>query len=179
MDPGFPEPYLLNVAIDKKNIKFGCAASTGIYSYNDTNWSYINTSNSQLPSNHCRWINIDSMNNKWICTGGGGLAVYNESGIVSVNNNSVTIPVDFILHQNFPNPFNPTTKINYELGITNYVSLKVYNMLGEEVATLVNEQQNAGKYSVNFQGSNLSSGMYFYKIVSGNLTDTKKMLLVK
>ncbi len=102
-----------------------------------------------------------------------------KSTMTVVGNPNASLAENYSLSQNYPNPFNPTTKINYELGNTNFVTLKVFNVLGEEVATLVNEQQNAGKYSVNFQESNLSSGMYFYKIESGNFTDTKKMLLVK
>jgi len=99
----------------------------------------------------------------------------------SITNNT-ELPLNFSLSQNYPNPFNPTTIINYELGITNYVSLKVYDALGSEVMTLVNENKQAGMYSISFDGSNLPSGMYYYKLfLSGevNFTDTKKMLLIK
>ena len=93
----------------------------------------------------------------------------------------------FSLSQNYPNPFNPVTKINYELrlpaveGIKNYefVSLKVFDALGKEVATLVNEKKSSGRYEVEFDGSNLASGLYFYTIKSGNFVETKRMLLIK
>ncbi len=83
------------------------------------------------------------------------------------------------LSQNYPNPFNPSTIINYQLPITNFVSLKVYDVLGNKVATLVNDEKPAGNYSVNFNASNLSSGIYFCTLSSGKFIETKKMILIK
>ena len=83
------------------------------------------------------------------------------------------------MSQNYPNPFNPETKINYELRVTNYVKLQVYNVVGNEVATLVNEKQSPGTYQVEFDAGSLTSGVYFYRLTSGNFTDTKRMMLVK
>ncbi len=91
------------------------------------------------------------------------------------------------LSQNYPNPFNPTTNIDFSIPISETVSLKVYNQLGREVATLVNEKLSAGKYRITFNGNHLSSGIYYYTIqTSGNsgntgniFTDTKKMILIK
>jgi hypothetical protein len=74
----------------------------------------------------------------------------------------------FKLEQNYPNPFNPTTAIKYEIPKEGFVNVKIYNSLGQEVATLINEKQNAGSYIVEFDASDLSSGVYFYKLVSGN-----------
>ena len=91
----------------------------------------------------------------------------------------IEVPEKLSLSQNYPNPFNPTTKISYELPISNYVSLKVYDVLGNEVGSLVNQKQNAGRYEINFDGSNLSSGVYFYKIQAGDFTAVKKMMLMK
>jgi len=91
----------------------------------------------------------------------------------------VSTPVEFALLQNYPNPFNPVTKIKYAVSIRQYTTLKVYNILGREVATLVNEYQAAGNYEVKFDASNLSSGVYFYKLQSGNFVQTKKLLLMK
>ncbi|CAN5556657.1 hypothetical protein BH10BAC5_BH10BAC5_20910 [soil metagenome] len=85
----------------------------------------------------------------------------------------------YALTQNFPNPFNPTTRINYTIPSAGLVSLKVYDNLGREVKTLVNEIKNIGEYNVTFDASSLPSGIYFYKLVSGSFIDTKKMLLVK
>ncbi|MFH0735697.1 MAG: T9SS type A sorting domain-containing protein [bacterium] len=81
--------------------------------------------------------------------------------------------------QNYPNPFNPSTTIKYSIPHSNIVTLKVYDVLGKEVANLVNEYKNAGSYEVNFDGSKLSSGTYFYQLKAGQFTETKKLLLLK
>jgi hypothetical protein len=89
------------------------------------------------------------------------------------------LPKQFALEQNYPNPFNPTTTISYQLPVASQVSLKVYDVLGREVMTLVNGRQDAGAYNFNFNASELSSGVYFYRLQSGNFVQTKKMMLVK
>ena len=89
------------------------------------------------------------------------------------------IPNYYALNQNFPNPFNPETKISYSIAENSNVTLKVYNILGSEIATLVNKKQNSGNYEVSFNAVNISSGIYFYTLQSGNYTQTKKMVLVK
>lgn len=89
------------------------------------------------------------------------------------------IPTTFELSQNYPNPFNPTTTINFSLPQGGFTSLKIYNSIGQEVAVVLNAQLHAGSYSAKFDASKLSSGIYFYKLHSGNFTSTKKMLLVK
>jgi len=92
----------------------------------------------------------------------------------------IGVPEKFSLWQNYPNPFNPNTVISYQLPVSNFTSLKVYDALGKEVATLVNQIQNAGYYAIDFAGSNFSSGAYFYRlIVDGNIIDTKRMVLLK
>jgi len=91
----------------------------------------------------------------------------------------VGIPVKYDLSQNYPNPFNPSTKINYTLPTEGLVSIKIFDMSGKEVMSLVNEVKTAGYYSVNFNASNLSSGIYFYSLSAADFTDTKKMMLVK
>ena len=99
--------------------------------------------------------------------------------VTGINNNNNEIPVEYALNQNYPNPFNPSTTIRYALPRSSNVTLKIYDMLGNEVKTVVNEFKTAGNYSVNFDASSLSSGVYFYKIVAGDFTDAKKMTLVK
>jgi len=94
-----------------------------------------------------------------------------------VNENPVVD--NFYLAQNYPNPFNPSTKINYGLKKSGNVEITVYNILGNKVATLVNGIKSAGNHSVSFDASNLSSGIYFYKIVAGDFIQTKKMILEK
>ncbi len=89
------------------------------------------------------------------------------------------IPDKFYLSQNFPNPFNPVTSINYELPADSKVILKVYNLLGEEISTLVDENKKAGKYKLNFNAEKISSGVYFYKITAGTFSNIKKMVILK
>lgn len=89
------------------------------------------------------------------------------------------IPNNLTLEQNYPNPFNPTTRIRFTIPNSDFVTLKVYNTLGEEVATLVNKEMNAGSYEVDFIGSKLSSGIYFYTLKTSTFTRTMKMLLLK
>lgn len=91
----------------------------------------------------------------------------------------INIITEYKLEQNFPNPFNPTTKISYSIKEESLVTLKIYDILGKEIATLVNENKAAGNYEIIFNASDLPSGMYIYKIQSGSFTDAKKMLLTK
>jgi len=107
-----------------------------------------------------------------------GLYVLKMGKTVGINNN-VTELNEFRLEQNYPNPFNPKTIINYELGNKNFVSVKVYDVLGNEVRTLVNENKPAGSYSIEFDGSDLSSGMYFYKLTTDSFNEVRKMILLK
>jgi hypothetical protein len=100
-------------------------------------------------------------------------------GYIGVANNQNRIPKEFSLSQNYPNPFNPTTVIAYELPKASSVKLVVYDMLGREVKTLVNEFKQAGSYDVSFDASSLASGVYFYRINAGSFTDVKKMMLIK
>jgi len=95
--------------------------------------------------------------------------------------NNFTQPKDFLLKQNYPNPFNPSTSIQYAISSTQFVTLKVYDLLGREVATLVNEEKPAGSYNAQFTINNvqLSSGIYFYKLQAGSFVETKKMILLK
>ncbi|HEY6435940.1 MAG TPA: T9SS type A sorting domain-containing protein, partial [Ignavibacteriaceae bacterium] len=89
------------------------------------------------------------------------------------------IPVEFMLYQNYPNPFNPKTVIKFDLPESGDVSLKIFNLLGEEVARLVNEELHAGVYQYEFDASNLSSGVYLYKLSSNKFTKSYKMILMK
>ena len=85
----------------------------------------------------------------------------------------------FELNQNYPNPFNPITTIKYSIRERGFVSLKIYNVLGKEIKTLVNEEKPSGNYEINFNAENLSSGIYFYKLQAGSFVKTKKMILLK
>ena len=104
---------------------------------------------------------------------------YMLNTLVSVDEEGITKPESFKLNQNYPNPFNPTTKISYSIPSNENVTLKIYNLLGSEVATLVNEKQAQGSYEVSFNATDLTSGIYFYKITSDNFTQVNKMMLLK
>jgi len=96
-----------------------------------------------------------------------------------VNSSSSQVPGTFTLSQNYPNPFNPSTQINYEIPTTSLVTLKIVNILGQVVATLVNEKQEAGSHPVTFDASKFASGVYFYQLTAGNFNATRKMVLMK
>jgi hypothetical protein len=107
-----------------------------------------------------------------------------ENGTINVIvNTSVDemkgLPTNYALSQNYPNPFNPSTTIQFDIPKTSFVTLKVYNVLGQEVATLVNEDKKIGRYEVSFDGSKLTSGVYFYRLIAGDYASTNKFLLLK
>jgi hypothetical protein len=101
------------------------------------------------------------------------------SAAEGVEEGDANLPAKYELYQNYPNPFNPTTKLSFVIGHSSLVTLKVYDILGRVIATLVNEKINAGKYEVIFDGSGLSSGVYFYRLNAGQYTNTKKFILMK
>lgn len=88
-------------------------------------------------------------------------------------------PTEYKLSQNYPNPFNPVKRINYSIPQQGMVSIKVFDVLGKEVTTLVNEIKQPGSYDVEFNAANLSSGVYFYRIQSGDFRDVKRMVVIK
>jgi uncharacterized Ntn-hydrolase superfamily protein len=106
------------------------------------------------------------------------LQVLYDNFITSVRIISNEIPDKFFLQQNFPNPFNPSTVIRYRLEVNSFATLKIYDVLGNEISTLVNEKQNAGTYEVEWQAKDLPSGIYFYRLKAGNFSETKRMILL-
>ena len=118
----------------------------------------------------------------YICGANGSILKTTTGGLVVTNaltQSGNEIPDKIFLKQNYPNPFNPSTRIGFDLSNQNFVRLKIYNTLGQEVALLVNEKLNAGSYEYTFDGSVLPSGIYFYKLETGEFFETKKMVLVK
>lgn len=107
------------------------------------------------------------------------ISVYYNTTIITSIDKQKTNPVDFKLNQNYPNPFNPVTMINYQLPVTSDVNLSIYNLLGQKVATLVNRKQRAGTYSVQWDASRFSSGIYFYSLKTNNSCQFRKMQLIK
>jgi hypothetical protein len=98
---------------------------------------------------------------------------------IPVQEITVELPTKYDLAQNYPNPFNPTTNVQFSIIKVQYVTLKVFDILGHEVATLVNESLKPGTYEAAFDGASLTSGVYFYKLTTEGFSDTKRMLLVK
>lgn len=133
------------------------------------------------------WTGVDCMffldeNYGWVCPANGlfGLFRTTTGGLTDINEVvHELINKKPIIFQNYPNPFNPTTTINYSVRESGFVQLKVYDVLGKEIVTLVEGEKSAGNFSVKFNGNNLTSGVYFYKIESGNFTKVNKMLLLK
>ena len=115
----------------------------------------------------------------YVAEKGDGLAIYSNDLVTSVSNDNNQIPKAFRLHQNYPNPFNPTTNISIELKEKAFVSLDVFNSLGQQVAVLMNNQMSEGSYKVPFNGSSLSTGVYLYRLQANGVTIAKKMILVK
>lgn len=139
-------------------------AAMGGFPLGDLNW-FPDKIEAWEAQRDAEWTHI----NNWLNYGG-------PTGIKEIPG---AIPVDYVLAQNYPNPFNPTTKIEYSIPVTGHVSLKVFNTLGQEVATLFNGNQNAGKYVATFDASNLVSGVYIYQLQSGSVSITKKFVLMK
>jgi hypothetical protein len=114
---------------------------------------------------------------------------FGENFVIHIIDNPVIVekekiqPEEFVLHQNYPNPFNPSTTLSFIIGHSSFVSLKVYDVLGNEVATLVNEEKQPGIYQIEFNTSSVkhlpSSGIYLYQLTAGSFVETKKMLLLK
>jgi hypothetical protein len=100
------------------------------------------------------------------------------SGTAGTGNNSITAN-SYALYQNYPNPFNPSTKIQYAVGNKQFVTLKIYDIIGNEIDTIVNEEKSAGEYEINFNAVSLSSGVYFYKLTAGKFVSTRKMMLIR
>jgi len=125
--------------------------------------------------NYLIWViyNKDSSGNSSLY--GKSVQVYNTG----ISGSGDIIPKDFSLSQNYPNPFNPNTVIGYTITGNHNVNLKVFDALGKEIITLVNEKQNTGSYTVNFNGEGLPSGIYFYKLEAGDFSETKRMILLK
>jgi photosystem II stability/assembly factor-like uncharacterized protein len=146
------------------------------------NWGYQLTDTS-IHIGHFDYIKFISSMTGWAYTNSG---IHTKNGgsdttfYTWVNNNTTTISKDYILFQNYPNPFNPSTNIKYQITNSKYITIKIYDINGREIITLVNKKQNAGNYEVEFNASNLTSGIYFYTLfVDGIRIDTKKAILIK
>ena len=105
--------------------------------------------------------------------------LYGDTTLTGINQIGFEVPSSFSLHQNYPNPFNPVTNIKFDLPKNGFVTLKVFDILGREITTLVNETLSAGSYETKWDGSSYPSGVYFYRLNSGDFMDVKKFVLIK
>ncbi len=143
---------------------------------NGTSWTAVSSGLSDASVNALAL----SGTNLFVGTEGSGVWKRPLSQMVtSVNQAPTGLPEKFALYQNYPNPFNPTTEISYQLSAVSNVTLKIHDILGREVTALVNEKQEPGSYSMTFDGSRLASGLYFYRLVAGNYSATKRLVLMK
>jgi hypothetical protein len=136
-------------------------------------------------------IEIDKYGNKWLASQydwyNSGIMVFREGGVIltSIKDDDKNLSFNYNLSQNYPNPFNPSTTIKYSIPVetmhasSEHVILKVYDLLGREVAVLVNEAKQPSNYEVKFDGTNLPSGVYFYQLTAGDFVQTKKMVLLR
>jgi len=183
-------PYEVKASIKSKS----GIANTKVYWRTDTTVAYSQLSMTQVADTFKAYIPAQPLNTKvyyYISatnnssktvtkpyTAPAGYFKFNVTNTTYVNNESGVIK-EYRLFQNYPNPFNPTTKISFAISQTGFTSLKVYDAMGREVATLINSKLEAGKFTAEFNASNLSSGIYFYKLVSGNYSEVKKLTLIK
>ena len=150
-----------------------------LYTNNGGNsWIIQNTPIPGIPGDDIFSIFFYDANNGWL-TADYGRICHTTNGGVWVKNISTEVPSSFSLKQNYPNPFNPTTNIRFDLPKSGNVKLVVFDALGREVVTLVNEQLKPGTYEVDWNGSGYPSGVYFYQLTTGEFSDTKKMLMIK
>jgi hypothetical protein len=178
---GLPGDTVYSIAIDASGVIWA-TTNKGVVKFDRNQWSVFNSSNTGMPIDQAKFVMIDKQGNKWFLSGwwGDRVVVYREGGVIlDVEQVANVIPSSFKLYQNYPNPFNPMTTIEFEIPERANVKLIVYDILGREVGKLVDKELEPGRYKVNFEASELSSGVYFYRLEAGKFADVKKMLLVK
>ncbi len=182
MNNGFSDiPVVYSLLSVGNNIFAGGTAFSGKGAFlstdNGANWTAVNNG---LPD-ATGIYSMDVLNNFIIgSTRNEGIFRRPVSEMVTdVKNNQNNLPSGYTLQQNYPNPFNPTTTINYSVPKRSFVNIIVYNLIGDNVATLVNGLKDAGSYSVEFNADKLADGLYFYEMQAGNFTETKKLVLLK
>jgi len=174
---GLPSDQISAFAVSGSNL-FAATYGSGVYlsTNNGDSWTEVNNGLTALS------LNALAVCGPYLYAGGSESGVWRRplsEMITDVDGNHNDLPVTFDLLQNFPNPFNPSTRISFQLPKEEFVTLKIYDMLGSEISTLVNEEKPAGKYEVDFNASQLTSGVYIYKIQAGEFTGANKMILMK
>jgi photosystem II stability/assembly factor-like uncharacterized protein len=158
---------------------FGWAVGTAGLIIRTTNGGLNWQNQSVQPNYYLESVYFVNENVGWTVGNNGVILKTIDGGGPTFLNNESEMPNEFLLFQNYPNPFNPATTIAYQIPDRGFVTLKVYDILGREVATLVNEEKPAGSYEVQFTANGLASGIYFYKLSANEYSETKKMILLK
>ena len=173
---GLPTSWITTLAINTSGYIFAGTYGEGVFRSTDdgVNWTAVNTG---LTSDSVASIAINPNGIIFAITTDG--LFRSVQSTTSVRELSADTPISFSLNQNYPNPFNPTTTIQFHISKSSFVNLKVYDFLGNEVVTLVNEEKSIGSYEVEYDATGLSSGIYFYKLQAGSFVETKKMILLK
>jgi photosystem II stability/assembly factor-like uncharacterized protein len=164
---------IMSLAVNSLGYFFVGTYAGGVYFSSDNGNSWQQKNSGLFPYAYALAINSNG-----IIFLGGADGIYRGNSIMGINDKGLSVN-SFYLQQNYPNPFNPSTTIKYSLANRQFVSLKVFNILGHEIVNLVNEEKAAGQYNVSFNAVNLPSGIYFYTIHAGNFTETKKLILLK
>lgn len=173
--------FIQAIAVDARNTKwFGM--TDGVASFDGTAWK-VYTIADGLAGNSVWGIAVDSDNVKWFLTDGGRICSFDDRTLTSVEESAKT-PESINLRGNFPNPFNPSTTIKFSIGYENQVAIDIYSIAGQKIKTLINGRLAVGIHSVVWNGKDeagtaVSSGTYFYRMVAGNLTQTRKMTLLR
>jgi hypothetical protein len=166
---------ILFCAVSGTNVFAGTSNGVFLSSDSGTSWNQVNSGLTDMVVNGL----AVSGTNLFACINNGVWRRPLSQLIKSFGSTTSKLPQQFLLQQNYPNPFNPTTTIKYQLPAQSHVTLKVFDVLGREVATLLDGVEQAGYKSVTFDASRLSSSVYFYRLQAGNYIETKKLLLLR
>jgi hypothetical protein len=168
----------LDVAVTTDDKIFLANSLDGLRAFSFDGSTLTNTAHFN-PGHNTRDVAISPDGVIYTADDGAGWNAFTYEAATGINNNELISPSSFNLFQNYPNPFNPTTKINFQIPQRGFISLKIYDVLGNEIATLVNEEKPAGSYEVDFEATDFPSGVYFYQINVGSFIQIEKMVLLK
>jgi hypothetical protein len=181
IDVGLTNTYIYSLAVSGTNLFAGTIGTLGgevfLSTNNGTSWTTVD---SDLPGHPSTVYALSvSRTNLYAGTSNGVWRRPLTEMVTAVNETSISMPTQFTLNQNYPNPFNPATNISFNMPIRSFVSLKIFDLIGREVATLISEELSTGSYSKKWNASGLPSGIYFYRLQAGSLTETKKLVLLR
>jgi ligand-binding sensor domain-containing protein len=175
VNAGLENTDVFSLAISGTNIFAGTDKGVFLSTSNSTKWAAVNDG---LTNTSVQALAISGTN----IYAGTTTSVFRRplsEVITSVERLSTDLPTHFSLGQNYPNPFNPSTTISFSLPSKSFVSLKVFDIIGREIAAIISEEMSAGSYTKQWNAANMSSGIYFYRLQAGSFTETKKLLLLR